>query len=201
MDHSSKILDKPATADGRRQRSQRSREKIVAAMLKLVRGGEMSPSAAQVAETSGVSLRTVFRHFEEMDSLYGEMSAVIEQEIMPILKRPLTSSNWRQQIDELISKRIEVYEKVLPLKVSGSVRRFQSDYLKQDYDQFLKLERAGLKHVLPKSVTANAALFSALEMTICFEAWRSMRQDRRLSVKQAEAALRLAVDRLLAKES
>ena len=135
-----------------------------------------------------------------MDSLFGEMSAVIEQEIMPILTRPLTSSDWRQQIDELISKRIEVYEKIMPLKVSGSVRRFQSDYLKQDYDQFLRLERAGLKNVLPKPVQAKAPLFSALEMTFCFEAWRSMRQDRRLSVKQAEAALRLAVDRLLAEE-
>ncbi len=190
------VIDE-AQPDGRRQRSQRSRQKIVAAMLKLVRGGEMRPSAAQVAEASGVSLRTVFRHFEEMDSLFREMTAIIEQEIKPILMRPLTSTNWRAQVDELISKRIDVYERIMPMKVSGSVRRFQSAYLKEDYDEFLAIERAGLKNVLPKAVQKNAQLYAALEMTISFEAWRSMRQDRGLSAKQAEGVLQFAVDKLL----
>ena len=34
MGNTNDILEKPGTADGRRQRSQRSREKIVAAMVK-----------------------------------------------------------------------------------------------------------------------------------------------------------------------
>lgn len=190
------IADNERT-DGRRQRSQRSRQKIVAAMLRLVRGGEMRPSAAQVADESGVSLRTVFRHFEEMDSLFREMTAIIEQEIKPILLRPITSTTWRDQVDELIGKRIDVYERIMPLKVSGAVRRFQSDYLKEDYDMFLSLEREGLRQVLPKSVQKDQTLHAALEMVISFEAWRSMRQDRGLGRKQAEAALRFAVDRLL----
>lgn len=197
MSNTDDTVIEEARPDGRRQRSQRSRQKIVAAMLKLVRGGEMHPSAAQVAEASGVSLRTVFRHFEEMDSLFREMSAIIEQEVKPILMRPITSTDWRAQLDELISKRIDVYERIMPLKVSGSVRRFQSDYLKEDYDEFLALERAGLKNVLPKDIQKDAQLYAALEMTISFEAWRSMRQDRALSAKQAEGVLQFAVDRLL----
>ena len=157
----------------------------------------MGPSAAQVAEESGVSLRTVFRHFEEMDSLYREMTAIIKREIWPILERPLTAPDWRERIEELLGKRIEVYEKIMPMKVSGSVRRFQSDYLKEDYDLFLALEREGLKQVLPKPIQKDPILCSALEMVISFEAWRSMRQDRALTRKQAEAALRFTVEKLL----
>jgi AcrR family transcriptional regulator len=55
-------------ADGRRQRSSRSRERIVLAMIDLIRAGEMSPAAARVAEKANVGLRTVFRHFEEMET-------------------------------------------------------------------------------------------------------------------------------------
>ena len=69
--------------DGRRLRAERSRERIVDALLKLVQSGEMNPSAAMVAETARVSLRTVFRHFEEMESLYLEMGRVCEARFLP----------------------------------------------------------------------------------------------------------------------
>ena len=42
--------DKTAVeSDGRRQRSNRSRDQIVRAMIELVRAGEMQPAAARVA--------------------------------------------------------------------------------------------------------------------------------------------------------
>ncbi|RYD83835.1 MAG: TetR/AcrR family transcriptional regulator, partial [Sphingomonadales bacterium] len=62
-------------ADGRRQRSNRSRDQIVRAMIDLVRAGEMQPAAARVAEKANVGLRTVFRHFEEMETLNSKEEA------------------------------------------------------------------------------------------------------------------------------
>ena len=41
---------KPEPSDGRRQRSERSRTQIIDAMFSLIREGDMSPSAARVAE-------------------------------------------------------------------------------------------------------------------------------------------------------
>ena len=40
-------------------------------MMNLIEGGDLMPSAARVAEEAGVGLRTVFRHFDDMDSLYN----------------------------------------------------------------------------------------------------------------------------------
>ena len=54
--------------DGRRQRSQRSREKILKACWELMLNGDMKPSAAAIAEHAGVGLRSVFRHFEDLDT-------------------------------------------------------------------------------------------------------------------------------------
>ena len=64
----------PDIEDGRKRRSERSREQIIEAMFDLVRQGQLDPSAAQIAEAANVSLRTVFRHFEEVDGLYQEMN-------------------------------------------------------------------------------------------------------------------------------
>ncbi len=191
-------LEDDVVADGRRQRSERSRNQIVQAMFDLVRAGDMHPSAARVADAAGVSLRTVFRHFEEMDSLYREMTAELEAEIRPLLEQPFAADTWRGRLFELIAQRAEIYERVMPLKVAASLRRFQSDYLRADYDRFLEMERSGLREVLPDSIEADATLFAALEMATGFQTWRRMRQDQHLTAGCAHDAVRLVVERLIA---
>ena len=63
------------TKDGRRLRSGRSRRQVIEAMFELLAEGDMTPSAVAVAERANVGMRTVFRHFEDMDSIYDEMKA------------------------------------------------------------------------------------------------------------------------------
>ena len=62
--------------DGRRARGHVSRSRIVAAMIELVREGCVAPTAEQVALRADVGLRTVFRHFDDMESLYREIRAL-----------------------------------------------------------------------------------------------------------------------------
>ncbi len=184
-------------ADGRRQRSSRSREAIVHAMIELIRAGEMSPGAARVAEKANVGLRTVFRHFEEMDTLSREISAIVEAEIMPLVEKPFEGKGWRQQFDDLLGRRADIYERIMPLKIAGSLQRFRSKFLMDDYSRFLKMERHGLKRVLPPKIVDDAVLFAAVEMATGFQAWRRLRHDQGLSTKEALAVLRFTVDKLL----
>lgn len=78
------IPDTPQLTDGRRERSRSSRSKIVAALLDLVGKGDVSHSAAKVAEVAGVGLCSELRRFGDMDALYREMGEVIEARILPI---------------------------------------------------------------------------------------------------------------------
>lgn len=64
----------PAAKDGRRRRSAQSRDRIVEALLDLVAGVVVTPSAEAVAARAGVGLRTVFRHFRDMESLSAVLS-------------------------------------------------------------------------------------------------------------------------------
>ncbi len=68
------------TIDGRRLRGKRSRQGIVEAMIELVRSGNPEPTAEEVAARAGVAMRTVFRHFADMDSLYREISQKIQRQ-------------------------------------------------------------------------------------------------------------------------
>lgn len=185
-------------ADGRRKRGDQSRRQIVDAMIELVRAGEMAPSAAQVAEHAGVGLRTVFRHFDEMEILYREMAEVIRARIMPEVVKPYGGTTWRERLGELIGRRTVLYDDIMPLKVAGSVLRFRSSFLMEDYHEHLRMERKTLKQVLPDSILEDADLFKALEMLTSFQAWRRLRQDQGLGATEAARILRRMVDALLA---
>jgi len=183
--------------DGRRLRSERSRAQIVAAMLEVIEAGDMNPSAASVAEAAGVSLRTVFRHFEEMDSLYREMMAKLEADILPMVMTPFDARDWQGRVAELVTRRARIYERLMPFKVVAGVRRFQSAYLMDGHNRFLAIERAALQAILPEGICADPVLFAALEMITGFQSWQRLRQDQNLAPEAAEAAIRLAVERLL----
>ncbi|HEY8057438.1 MAG TPA: hypothetical protein VID94_01740, partial [Acidimicrobiales bacterium] len=62
-------MAEPQRLDGRRARREQNVDAVVDAMLDLLGEGRLTPGAAAVAERSGVSLRSVFRYFDDMDSL------------------------------------------------------------------------------------------------------------------------------------
>ncbi len=185
-------------SDGRKARSERNREKIIDALFALVQKGDLDPSAAKVAEEAGVGLRTVFRHFEEMDGLYREMGSRLEAEILPVVRMPWTSQDLHGRLNELISRRASIYERIMPLKIASNLRRFQSDHLMLDYRRFLTMERAGLLGILPDHIKTDKMLVSALEMVVGFQSWRRLRQDQELSPDEAEAIIARTAKALLA---
>ena len=64
-----------AVTDGRVLRGARTRSGIVQALLDLLNDGVLAPTAAQIADRAGVSVRSVFQHFADMEALYGDLAA------------------------------------------------------------------------------------------------------------------------------
>lgn len=194
----SSALAEPQVLDGRRARALATRDRIVEAMLRLVREGDVSPSAARVAQTAGVGMRTVFRHFDEMDALYREMAERIEARVMPVLLKPFAATEWRARLSEMVDRRALIFETIMPYRLSADMKRFQSDFLMRGHLRQARLERAALHAALPAYVAADAARVAALELALSFDCWRRLRHEQGLSPDQAQRAMRLLVEALLA---
>jgi AcrR family transcriptional regulator len=184
--------------DGRRQRALDSRTRIVAAMLELTRQGHVSVSAELVAERANVGLRTVFRHFEDMDSLYREMSLIIEASFAGEVTRPFAAAHWRGQVAELIQRRTAIFERITPFKRSEAAHRHRSRFLDDDIGRMNRWLRDKLVSLLPSEIVADAARLEALDLLLSFESWDRLRREQGLSAAQAREALEAAVARLLA---
>ncbi|MBI1403349.1 MAG: TetR family transcriptional regulator [Porphyrobacter sp.] len=159
-------------------------------MLDLVGAGVVAPSASQVAEAAGVGLRTVFRHFADMDALYREMTEAIEARVLPILLRPPLGETWQARLADLAERRAQIFETIMPYRISASLRRFESPYLMQDYRRMLRLEAQTLEAYLPETVKADATAVQGLGVILSFATWRLLRRDQGLGVEQARAVVR-----------
>lgn len=183
-------FDESREADGRRERSRSSRARIVSAMLELVGNGDVSPSAARVAEVAGVGLRSVFRHFDDMDALYREMCDAIEAKVIPIIMEVPIGDTWKDRLLHTADKRARVFEAILPYRISANLKRFQSEFLMQDYKRMLRLESESLDAQLPPSVRDDTLGARAINVILSFQTWRLLRHDQELPVADACAVVR-----------
>jgi AcrR family transcriptional regulator len=188
---------KKEKADGRKQRSARSRDKIKASIVALINAGNYSPRAIDISKHSGLSMRTVFRHIDDMEALTREIAGDMQKELLPLFLKPYKSSSWREQLDEKITRRAEIWEHILPIRLSGSLRRFRSKFPMDEYRQLLELERASLQSVLPDDLVADDVLFQALNEAMGVGFWINLRMDQELSPDATEAVMRRTVDALI----
>jgi AcrR family transcriptional regulator len=194
------MLKSAERQDGRKTRGADNRRRIVNALLELVEGGNVAPSAEVVAKEAGVGLRTVFRHFADMDSLHASVSERMSAEIQPILERPFASSDWRGRLEELVDRRAEVFERLLPFKLAGDAHRHGSPFLTSEHKALVRAQSEALRRVLPAKIVEEKARFAALDLLLSFDAWKRLRHDQGVGVREARSALRLAASALTSSE-
>lgn len=187
----------PEILDGRRRRGQDNRARIVGAMIGLVSEGQVQPSAEQVAARGGVGLRTVFRHFQDMDSLYREMSRVIEAELRAIVERPYAAEGFPDRLFEMIGRRAEGFETIAPFRRAADAVRHRSRFLAGDANRLAETMRALLLAELPPALASDADLVESLDLVMSFEAWSRLRRDQGLEPARARAVVEAAARRLI----
>lgn len=166
--------------------------------MRLVGAGDPAPSARNVARAAKAGLRTVFRHFEDMDGLYGEMSALKQAELLPLIEAPLEGRHWRERLEALTRRRAAVFDSMLPYKTAADLRRPWSRSLQTRHEMLVTLQRRMLIEALPKAARRDWARLEALDLVFGFESWRRLRVDQKLTVERARAVVARAAALLLA---
>ena len=187
-----------AVSDGRTHRSIVTRKKIVEALSGLIREGILSPTAEQVAARANVGLRTVFRHFEDMENLYREITPQIEQLVMPVVNATLAGNDWRARLAESIRIRGALYERIAAYQLASQAMRHQSAYLHQQLMSGAALHRRVLAHNLPISLRNNPVALESLDLATSIDTWIRLRREQGLSTDMALAVVQHLVAGLIA---
>lgn len=184
--------------DGRRSRTVETRKRIAAAFTALIREGHVAPTAEEVSVRANVGLRTVFRHFDDMETLYREVNGELQNTILSIIQMQYTATDWRERLQEGIAIRARLFESITPFFLTARVHRHESAVIDENIRSGVELERNVLKRLLPEHVQADAVWFEALALVLSPEAWVRLRSEQQLSVEAATAAMQLTVRALVA---
>jgi AcrR family transcriptional regulator len=171
--------DTPHSSDGRRRRSEQSRVRIVDAVMALVAEGHITPSAENVAARAGVGLRSVFRHFKDMESLYAEIW-LSNLRFYEAARVPFASADWRGKLDEMIERRTGIYEQLLPFKRASDAHRHESPTIEANQQAVSRAMRERLVQVLPAAIAGKPLVFEAMDMLLSFECWQRLRFEQQL---------------------
>ena len=182
--------------DGRVERSAVTRRKIIKATSALLIDGVNKPTASQISQAANITPRTLFRHFADMESLYATLVDEAQANVVAVMDEPLrASANWHERLEDIVNRRVRVYELLLPLYVSTAWLEGLTDKSQQFA---VKRRRTRLAEVLPDNT--DPVLFEALDATLSIEFWYSLRRAQNLNVHRATSALQHAVKLLTNQE-
>ena len=83
---------------------------MIEALLDIIRTGDMEPSAAAIADRAGVSHRSVFRYFADLDDLVRTAVDHEYKTVYPLGVIPeIGQGSLERRVDALIDSRLRVY--------------------------------------------------------------------------------------------
>lgn len=169
----------PETAVDRRvARGEQTRRRLAEAMIALLEEGSPQPSAREIAERAGVSLRLVFHHFEDMEQVLRQAVAVQVERHWGRLQPVSASMPFDERIERLVRQREVLYEAIAPVRRAAARTEQVSPTIAAELARARRQLRQGLETAFSAELASGPArkeLLDALEAACSWETWDLLR--------------------------
>lgn len=188
--------------DGRNLRAEQTRRKIVAATRALVEEMQAVPKVAEVALRAGVSVRSVFQHFQEVEALFLAAFDVALVEAQSEWKQIEPVGPLADRIEALIVRRAAVCERMLPMRVAAVPIEGSSPAVVERAQVARALVRQHVERAFRPELdrlTSNERrpLLEALRAALDWDMWMNMRRFHGLSAEASKGVWHKIVTGLL----
>jgi TetR/AcrR family transcriptional regulator of autoinduction and epiphytic fitness len=188
--------------DGRSARAERTRTAIVDAVLELLAEGDFQPTANRIAERAGISLRLIYHHFGDLESLYRAVGQRSNERLVERSHRVPIDQPLDRRIDQLVDQRTDILEWMTPIMRAAQINIGASaGALTRRSVLHARGERevdVVFAHELdPLDAQRRATVASALNGALFWGHWDDLRTSGR-SIEDARAAVLLTVRAIFA---
>ena len=188
-------------SDGRRARGERTRLRVLDALLALVEEGQLRPTAQEVASRAGVALRTVYHHFEDVEALrrmaldlqmsrHREMLVAVDPDLALEGRITAVTRQLRRLFEAITPiRRATMFDEHASAAMAEGLRR--SRLIRRQF-----LEQAFAKE-LNKADGERRVLIDAIDAATSWPSWHFVRSGLGRSPGAAERVLSLTLHDLL----
>jgi AcrR family transcriptional regulator len=185
--------------DGRRLRREHNRAAVVDALVSLFEDGVYQPNSAQIAERAGLSPRSLFRYFDDVDDLNR---AAIDQQLATA--RPLLDVGAGPhdalglRIARLVDARIRLYDAITPGARAARITAHRHLLVAEQVADSRSFLREQIRRLFATELAGSrAAILPAVDALCSFETYELLRADQNLSRPKIAATLVHALTTLL----
>jgi TetR/AcrR family transcriptional regulator, regulator of autoinduction and epiphytic fitness len=188
--------------DGRNARGERTRTAVAVALLSLFEAGHLRPTAVEIAERAGVSLRSVFQHFEDLESLYEAVAAEQMSRLAHYIWQDEGTGPLAPRIEAFVKRRCELLELITPVRRAAILREPFSEVLAARLKGAHEMARAEVERMFAPELSAlspkeRGIIAAALDVASNWPAWDACRRMNALSIKASTEVMTRTISALL----
>jgi TetR/AcrR family transcriptional regulator, regulator of autoinduction and epiphytic fitness len=188
-----------------RSDSRRNRDAVVDALLGLYRDGNLQPSSTQIAERAGLSPRSLFRYFDDVDDLSRAAIARQLERVTPLTVLDVSDgAPLVERVNAFVGQRVRFHEAVGAIGIVSRLRAPFQPLIAEQLDRGRTHLRRQVGRVFAAELDTMrpadaAAVVAGIDVLCSFEAYQLLRGDQQQSQARATTTLVAGVTRLLGK--
>jgi AcrR family transcriptional regulator len=185
-------------ADGRVLRGERNKEAIAAALLQCYDEGILRPSAAEVAQRAGVSVRSVHNHFEDMEALRAAVAVRQWARFENVVEAPSPEGTLAKRIATIVRNRAELWEGVTPVRRAALLIVHESPTIAETFARIDRRMRRVIDITFERELQdAMPEIIEAIDAALSWDNWNRLRSSQGCSVTRARRVLTVTLEVLL----
>lgn len=188
------------SVDGRRQRGERTRQAIIEAALSLQEEGVLVPTAQQISDRSGVLIRSFFRHFDDMETLFKAADDQLRDSYEALFIGGDRDGFLEERVNRAVEQRSAAFEQLKNIFLGTKAQLWRYEMLRKNYARNQKGLRKDLEAWLPELKGLPEVECESVHAIASFEMWNRLRSEQGLSEKASISVVQSTLIRLLSSD-
>lgn len=182
-----------SAADGRVARGMRTRTAVVDALVRMVGAGGLKVTGAQIAAEAGISERSLWTHFADLDAIHDAAALILHEQAMAHRFVIGEGRSLEERLRLFVAQRVRANEEIAPYARAARLREPFSVALRDSRSRFIAEVHREIREAFAPELDADPAAArereDALLMATSWSAWSTLRDDLGLEPAAASAAL------------
>jgi AcrR family transcriptional regulator len=183
--------------DGRRLRSERSKKAILAACGALMKEGQLVPTAQMISDKAEVPIRSFFRHFPDMQTLFRELDASLQPSIERSFAEVVCNGSLPERIESAVKLHAKSFEDNKPIIRSTKAQLWRYPVLQENYARWQRKIRKDLDLRIPELTQLDADTRELIDGFTSFEMWTRLRDHQKISQKKSIRLIQELVEKTI----
>jgi len=186
--------ESPPPKDGREARAERTKKLVADALIDLIEEGDLRPTSKAIAERAGVSERTIFQHFADLETLFDVSARRLGERIVQKRVYIPDQGPFEARLKAHLDEMIYLAQAMTPVRQASRLHEPFSPVLRKA----LRTWRDELRNGIDRVYGSELSVFSperrteaveALALLATWSSWDNMLRNSCLEPERARSVI------------